>query len=884
MSAVDPLYSELQHKEIRVLKIAPGEWHDEIECELLPVPLHNTFVFDALSYAWGSSKLVRSIILNGRAHSVTASAHQALRRLRQTYDPTTVTVWIDALCINQSDDKERANQVQLMREIYTKARQVIIYLGEVQNSKSKVSSKSTFFQPKADDGILSSFVARCSLQNVPKIPKMDEASEVFCLIHSIAEAQNLDDIALFGADSKYHRRLFEALRQLMRCRWWDRMWTLQEAVVPRDVIIIYGPCVSTWDMFTRAAKAYSDRKPSEAFSLLPPEYLKVIDFYSQIVLGIENMRRRWTSNEQTTLLSLLRQFSGRNATDPRDRVYALLGLARGRLPVQPNYSIDVATVYQRTVLGIISSTGALSVLNGDTGRKLRQDLPSWVPDWTAEYHDLDRHRAETAHHYATTLQSSVYVESMTFKDLRGIEDVLEHMWTEKHGTDNPIPLLWSVEDYTMVLGTSHWTDYLPSQADDPDENLAAPLEAIEKYVTFQCDTVCLREYGDGTISLPGLNLKEIVTVGAVNMAETDLIPTIQSWGLLAAKQIGNVMGWHAFMRTLCADIIYPSDRSVSACRRVRPEDLKAIAHWLIHQSNSPFGEREVAKNHGLLPIRRGIENYFPEDESSREFYATLDVKRSVFLATSRRAFFTTNEGGLGLGPPQISPGDRVYALLGAKTPFILRSAGAGRILQKLEIPSSESPAYPRFKVIGDCFLHGAMDGEEMKFWREASSATIKTPISFQQHFQRLEQLKQAICDLEDHLALQRELEGTFSRPDEDGPICTFTQLSRNLRLKPLSIEELDLLSCLIRDENRVDERRVMEVFHKFENIKKPLAMPTVSEDHGIIYTSIESESQIVTAQLRQIIREKEMDIDAKKVILVRSIQELALKLPYVFLV
>ncbi|KAF4544636.1 Heterokaryon incompatibility protein [Lasiodiplodia theobromae] len=213
MSAEASLYFELHALEIRLLKIAPGGWHDEIECELIHTSLPNKPVFDALSYAWGSPKLVRSISLNRERREVTASAHQALRRLRQTYG--TATVWIDALCINQSDDKERTHQVGLMRDIFTSARQVVVYLGEAQNSKSNVSSKPTFFQPKADHNILSSFAARYSRQDVPKIPKMDEALEVFCLIHSIAR---FDTTSRCAADSEYHRRLFEALRQLMRCR------------------------------------------------------------------------------------------------------------------------------------------------------------------------------------------------------------------------------------------------------------------------------------------------------------------------------------------------------------------------------------------------------------------------------------------------------------------------------------------------------------------------------------------------------------------------------------------------------------------------------------------------------------------------------------------
>lgn len=915
MSVEDPLYFELYALEIRLLKVAPGGWDDEIECELTHASLPNKPIFDALSYAWGSPKTVRSIILNRKRRGVTESAHQALRRLRQIYGA--VTVWIDALCINQSDNKERTQQVGIMRDIFTSARQVFIYLGEVQNSKLKVPSKSAFFQPEPDDDIMSSFATRCSLQDISKIPRIDKASDVFCLIHSIAEARNLEDAAPFNAgwrhaaDSKYHRRLFEALRQLMRCRWWDRMWTLQEAVVPKDVTIIYGPCVSTWDMFTRAAKAYSDHKPSETFAIFPPEYTKVLDFYSQIVLSIETMRRRWASVEQTTLLPLLRQFSGRNATDPRDRVYALLGLVRGRLPVQPDYSIDVATLYQHTALGIISSTGTLSVLNGDTGRKLRQDLPSWVPDWTAEYHDLDRHRAETIYHYATSLQSSVYVKSVTFKDLRGIEDVLEHMWTERHGKYERIPLRpWEIYDYTDALGTSDWMKYLPSLDLDSHEEYAKLLEVIKRYLRIERGQFCLEEYGYGIISLLGVNLREIVTVGAVNMAGIDLIPTIQSWSLLAAKQTGHGAGWHAFMRTLCADIIYPSDRSVSGCRRVCPEDLKAIAHWFIHQSSSPFGEREVAKNHQLFPIRCGIEKHFPEDESSKELCVTLDVKHSILLATSRRAFFITNEGSFGLGPAQVSPQDRVYAFLGAKTPFVLRSTDSGNILQKLGMPSSENLEYPRFKIMGDCFLHGSMDGEAMELWQQVSSATVETPFSLQE---RITQLGYATHHLKECRTAQTELEGALSALNGDKPIRRFISFASTFRRERLrashSISDKDAELLLLHDPESTTSRKYkmtredpLAGFYR-GNVKKAVAMAIRSADHDITEVlefdrsapgdslaggmMVEKLHRDFTARLgrvEQLVDESKIIFDAKKVELVELMQTMASKQAYIFLI
>lgn len=466
----------------------------------------------------------------------------------------------------------------------------------------------------------------------------------------------------------------------------------------------------------------------------------------------------------------------------------------------------------------------------------------------------------------------------------------------------------------MALGTSDWTDYLEPQAKDPIKDHATLLEAIEKYLTIQCDQACLREYGDGIISLPGLNLREIVAVGAVTMAGTDFIPTIQSWGVLAAKQFGHATRWHAFMRTLCADIIYPSDHSVSGCRRVYPEDLKAIAHWFIHQPGSPFGEQEVDKNHELFPIRSGIEKDFPEDESSKELYATLDVKHSVFLATSRRAFFTTNEGSFGLGPAQISPGDRVYALLGAKTPFVLRLADASNTLQTLGVPSSEFPEYPRFKVMGDCFLHSAMDGEAMQIWREASSATTMTPFGLQQWVQ---QLKQAVRGLEEYRSAQRELEGALSALNGEKPVRQFSEFSwrfrqERARARNSSRGKNAELSLLYHRDKRGREHWMIETYDlvEFKNLEDEnegamaavLFQESIIPERNQLQTEVgwltkdpflrdQTEKAILkrlhrkfSAKLSTVERRIDRTMTDKRVALVELVQNLVSKRSWVFLV
>jgi hypothetical protein len=118
-------------QEFRLLKLlsdAPGSL---IKCTL--VPTHSTHLerpqFDAISYCWGDVNGTVPIQVNGQELLVTSNLHKLLQRIRND-DGTVRMLWIDALCINQSDLKERAQQVQMMRLIYAQANRVVIWLGE----------------------------------------------------------------------------------------------------------------------------------------------------------------------------------------------------------------------------------------------------------------------------------------------------------------------------------------------------------------------------------------------------------------------------------------------------------------------------------------------------------------------------------------------------------------------------------------------------------------------------------------------------------------------------------------------------------------------------------------------------------------------------------
>ncbi|RKU47799.1 hypothetical protein DL546_007221 [Coniochaeta pulveracea] len=122
------LYEPLpERRSIRLLAIDVLE--EVVSCRLVPATLDDPGISHlALSYAWGNPSRTRRILCNGHDFEATESLEGALRQLGPRYPGR--LFWIDAISINQQDVSERATQVQIMKDIYRSAENVVIYLGD----------------------------------------------------------------------------------------------------------------------------------------------------------------------------------------------------------------------------------------------------------------------------------------------------------------------------------------------------------------------------------------------------------------------------------------------------------------------------------------------------------------------------------------------------------------------------------------------------------------------------------------------------------------------------------------------------------------------------------------------------------------------------------
>ncbi|KAH6659179.1 heterokaryon incompatibility protein-domain-containing protein [Truncatella angustata] len=379
--------------QVRILDILPDDKGTTIRCQLRVVSLADDPIYEALSYVWGSphhvwdgayvdqskANLV-SIEISNRRQEVTSNLYAALTRLRSSSKNR--PVWIDQLCINQNDYEEKSTQVQLMRKIYSKCTRGLIWLGEIR-----------------DD-----------------IPENDAATvvEYLVYINALLHSDGSSHLALpnFTRSRPDFERFLKALRSIHRyqCTWWTRIWTLQEAVLPRKADIFWGPFIIPWNTFLDAARFFTFKSFLEldiASGLGKHEQWVMFDIF-RYVKALADARYRVHAggvHMQLDPMHILSRWRGRLASDPRDKIYALSSLYDNKtLPSSGkcDYSLTVQEVFESVTMDLIQLYGdlrPLSMCPRVLCKYATPGIPGWVIDlgsergyfgpWTTDYRLYD---------------------------------------------------------------------------------------------------------------------------------------------------------------------------------------------------------------------------------------------------------------------------------------------------------------------------------------------------------------------------------------------------------------------------------------------------------------------------------------------------------------
>ncbi|KAK4238448.1 heterokaryon incompatibility protein-domain-containing protein [Achaetomium macrosporum] len=281
-----------EHDKIRLLIVSPGVGEEVIRCTLHVASFENPESYEALSYEWGEPGPTRIILVNGSAFNVGENLFQALRHLR--LPDTDRVLWIDAICINQSDLQERNHQVQQMATVYRRAYQVVAWVGlETEESREAFEFLQAAF------------------------------------VFSPSNRKSLADHLGWQAVSKLCQRPY-----------WRRVWIVQEICLARRLVVKCGASQIPWKLISELRTA---RKH------IWPQYLSQGEraFMRSVTARIDQQREmRWRNG--SVLWTLLETFQDSLCKEIHDRVYGFIGLASDcngqKIPV--DYSKSVSQLYE----------------------------------------------------------------------------------------------------------------------------------------------------------------------------------------------------------------------------------------------------------------------------------------------------------------------------------------------------------------------------------------------------------------------------------------------------------------------------------------------------------------------------------------------------------
>jgi hypothetical protein len=342
-------------KEIRIIVLHPAHSQSaEIQCDIWHTRLGRRCNYIALSYTWGDPEHKHTILVNSRKFEVTTNLRDALCYLRTPERP--LIFWIDAICINQDDIDERSQQVQIMRDIYSGAECVYAWIGCADS-----------FSPVACN-FIQNLATRISDEGM-KLTKTTTAwiaSQV---------SPSLED----GA--------FRALVELIDRPWFKRVWVIQEVVVSKETTVCCGNLKLPWTDFELTAAAVhgylatiektlfaglSDKSHPFESSVAVKRFEKLGDGCMRIRIIATLIRERLENKGPKTLNHIIQKFRSSESTDPRDKIYALLGIATGldievsQIPVDYRQDVgDLCRSFTRCQLEYHKSLDVLSDCSGD---------------------------------------------------------------------------------------------------------------------------------------------------------------------------------------------------------------------------------------------------------------------------------------------------------------------------------------------------------------------------------------------------------------------------------------------------------------------------------------------------------------------------------------
>lgn len=313
-----------QTRSIRLLRLRKGGGTTRIEGEIFHTVIsdHNTIPYEALSYTWGNVELTYSIEVENQRLWITENLYSALQCLRGDQDRI---LWIDAICINQSDKEERSQQVLEMSKIFGSARTVIFWLG-------RPTAEAIVFLESLDQ--LQANIVALSQEGV--VTDNTSRKELWLSLQQTLKSQNSNRLDAH----------LDGLKVLLKRPWFERVWILQEVFNARSAIICSGSLSVSADIFALSPSLLGFNPNLQVQSVL------------DMMPGCAETNSQY-NHSKDDLINLLTRFRASKATDKRDLIFALLGMSSEPLDhtlLRPDYTKSFQEVVANTIRYWFEST------------------------------------------------------------------------------------------------------------------------------------------------------------------------------------------------------------------------------------------------------------------------------------------------------------------------------------------------------------------------------------------------------------------------------------------------------------------------------------------------------------------------------------------------
>jgi hypothetical protein len=372
------VYSRIEPDQFRVLQITSVR--PRIQFRLETFSIYEAPEYEALSYAWGNAPEEEESVCNGAGFRISRTLGQALRAVfthsgsGSGSSGSSGWIWVDAICINQTDAVEKAHQVAGMGEVYSCADRVLVWLGVA-----------------ADRSDLACDLLPELTKKIWELKDEDEKGGGW-------RPLSMDELASHGFPPP-DDLLWRATFLLYSRAWFQRLWIVQEVVLARRCVFLCGTRQLEWHDLVNFAIATSKsvfvseiaglhvREMGEDQSARSVNGIRLIRCACLMQAGLEEPGR-----EVSGINSAMSVMQSQGAAVKVDYVYGVRSMVpeamREKLvvdysdEVKQNYGLVYANFF-RLCLQWVRDWPSLHF----PPKAVEADIPSWCPPWGSGWNE-----------------------------------------------------------------------------------------------------------------------------------------------------------------------------------------------------------------------------------------------------------------------------------------------------------------------------------------------------------------------------------------------------------------------------------------------------------------------------------------------------------------